>query len=662
MVNPITELKKEGKLDEAIELGETLLQDPEVDTWTANALFWCYYDKAKNLLSDPEALLPWADKMQSIYHLIPESPAAQSSLDRVMAAMVSIEERLDEALHVTEMRGGEADAYHMVREFIPDAAPVYHNDLAWIMYRFAFALFKNLSPDELINILSQYLRLDTERPSWLHSQYLELALRLARRCPARPDFKPQRGGFSDNMPAFDFAKFYRQWNPEYLRDEDYQVKVAPDGREFDSNALEAAARVFDSVKDELRSVLTNQNARPDAMSRDEAMQLAQWVMMLLESVASLPGAERWVKRAMAQLKLWTGDRDGAKAIMLQLGKSIAGQHYYWAELADCYEDADTRIALLSKALTMQRDESYLGAIHLKMARLLIDKGMPENALVELNIYAWQRQREGKRPSREWQSMMDELDGVTTDLYDNRDLYSAQLEAAEDVLYGKAPWARLAVTKIFMGRDNRERVVLSDGGIITVFAMRGRFELLRTCHEGQVFDVRLQADTDSQGNNVFNVVGVKLTDVEDWSIMPIKYGILFYRKEETGMVLISPADSEDVLAAYNLGPEYSPRQYVSYRLVMRRVKDRDEGGAEDVRIVTRAEALPHFEQCTVTIDYVHQLKQFAHFAEGPRGVDGIIRLRDIDFTPSDGDRVVITYLIKKSRDGQPAVEVITAQRL
>jgi hypothetical protein len=660
--NSVTELKKQGRLDEAIALGEDLMQNPEVDPQDANALFWCYYDKAKNLLNEPEALVPWADKMQDVYQLMPPSQAAQSSLDRVLAAMVSDADRIAEACHIAGMRGGEPEAYHMVSDLIGNAAPEFHEDLAWIMYRYAASGFKNLSPDELMHVLNQYLHLDVARPSRLHSDFLELALRLARRCPAqRQDFKPQRGGFNnDNMPSFDFAKFYRQWNPENLLEEDYQVKVGPDGREYDSNAVEAASRVFEGVKDDLKAALTA--PRPDSMSREEAMQLAVWVMMLLESVASEPGADRWVKRAMAMLKLWTGDRDGARELMLQLGKGLASMHYYWADLAECYDDIDLRIALLGKAFTLQRDESFLGALHLKMARLLMDKGMPENALVELNVYARQRQREGRRPAREWQVMMDELEGVETDLYDNRDLYFSCVQPAEDVLYGEAPWARMAVTKIFLGRDNRERVVLSDGGIVTVFVPRARFAPLRQCHEGQIFDVRLQADVDNQGNNIFNVVGINYTDEPDWSILPLKYGILFYRKEDTGMVLISPADAENVIAAYNLGPEFSPRCYVSYRLVMRRVKDRDEPGAEDVRIVTEQEALPHFEQCSVTVDYVNDLKQFVHFSDGPRGIDGIVRYKDLDFAPVPGDRLDITYLIKNSRDGQPGVEVIAARRV
>ena len=66
---------------------------------------------------------------------------------------------------------------------------------------------------------------------------------------------------------------------------------------------------------------------------------------------------------------------------------MSEKYYVWSELADCIQDSnELKIALLSKALLVERNEDFLSSIHLTLADLLIKEELTSEALCELNIY------------------------------------------------------------------------------------------------------------------------------------------------------------------------------------------------------------------------------------------------------------------------------------
>ena len=66
---------------------------------------------------------------------------------------------------------------------------------------------------------------------------------------------------------------------------------------------------------------------------------------------------------------------------------MSEKYYVWSELADCIQDNnELKIALFSKSLLIERNEDFLGSIHLNLADLLIKEGLMPEALCELNTY------------------------------------------------------------------------------------------------------------------------------------------------------------------------------------------------------------------------------------------------------------------------------------
>ena len=77
----------------------------------------------------------------------------------------------------------------------------------------------------------------------------------------------------------------------------------------------------------------------------------------------------------------------------------------WQEFSDCIiSDNFLKIGMLSKALSLEKNEDFLGDIHLDLAKALIDENLLENALVELEAYKKHREIKGWKLS----SLFDEL--------------------------------------------------------------------------------------------------------------------------------------------------------------------------------------------------------------------------------------------------------------
>lgn len=99
--------------------------------------------------------------------------------------------------------GHEREAYEALRKLTDRSLTRLHNDIGWIVWRYLRASGATTSPREFAEALSEYLALDTIRPSRLHSLMLRQAVGLARRCP-----------------DYDFYSFFMQWGPEHLTQED----------------------------------------------------------------------------------------------------------------------------------------------------------------------------------------------------------------------------------------------------------------------------------------------------------------------------------------------------------------------------------------------------------------------------------------------------------
>ena len=209
MANPITELRKEGRIDEAIQLAKDRISQGKADEWDLNALFWCYYEQLKE---DGHLSLP-QDKVSNILaamdNLLPQIPnndVAKRNLESLRKRVLPGFETIKNANEIAIISGRETEAFELIKPLISSADTILHEDLGWVIYRYIKANLNTLSSIDVRRLLAQYMKLNNTRPSLLHTQILQLAL-----------------NFAKDHPDFIFYRFLQLWNPHNLRDEDYYV-------------------------------------------------------------------------------------------------------------------------------------------------------------------------------------------------------------------------------------------------------------------------------------------------------------------------------------------------------------------------------------------------------------------------------------------------------
>lgn len=138
-------------------------------------------------------------------------------------------------------------------------------------------------------------------------------------------------------------------------------------------------------------------------------------------------------RQRAIIYTWQQQYDLAINVYKSLLLEMSEKYYVWSELADCIQDSnELKIALLSKALLVERNEDFLGSIHLTLADLLIKEELTSEALCELNIY----KKFHENTSRKYQEYIERVDISVIPPNNNKLLYNRYATIAEEYAFSE----------------------------------------------------------------------------------------------------------------------------------------------------------------------------------------------------------------------------------
>lgn len=295
----IAALRKAGKLQEALDAAEKAFS-ANANKYTARMLFWCLNDLLRQ--QDRTEAATTRSRMETLYH--DYCPG-----DTFMA-----------------------------------------NTLGWMVY----PELKNMQVCDANGrkaLLNKYLKLDTERPSKLHSAILGEAVKVEKNTPLQ----------------FRIRDFVRLWGLENLRPEDWEQFRTDNGH------------TASSLVEKLISVYAKE-LKTDAVEAPE-----EFVALLDEALAKFPN-NQYLPLYKAYVLRAKGDVDAALNYYKELILKSPSKVFQWAQASELVEDFDMKIALLCKALSYGRDEQFLGRIRIKLASLLIQKGLPSNARYEMEKY------------------------------------------------------------------------------------------------------------------------------------------------------------------------------------------------------------------------------------------------------------------------------------
>lgn len=201
----VFELRREGKIQEALNMALQLYQIDPNDTWNQSALAWPLIDMCKaalvqNNLTEAQRYFNQliAIKFKSVDDIITSQIAfLRPKIDINYSKIQEAENLSKNGNHKLALNTMKAMfANHQLLD-------VHHEAYGWVIYRYIKAEEKNITSLEIRSLMRDYMNLSNERPSMLHSTFLNYAL-----------------NFSKEHSDFNLYNFFLLWEPKNLRFED----------------------------------------------------------------------------------------------------------------------------------------------------------------------------------------------------------------------------------------------------------------------------------------------------------------------------------------------------------------------------------------------------------------------------------------------------------
>ena len=304
------------------------------------------------------------------------------------------------------------------------------------------------------NLFREYLTFFPDAPASLaHSKVLGLAERVMK---------------GNNV--WRFYDFFRLWNPEKLRDDDWKEKKGNNGETYKPLAVKSLKKAREAI---------------EALS-DKQIGDLQWLIDLYGTAVKKFPDDDWNIRSKALLHLRAGQLAKAQSIYKDLCLKMGEKYYIWSEFAECWKDTGVKIALLCKALSLEKNEDFIGKIRLELARQLIKAKKYENAAVELEQYKKHYTEMGWRVDAEIDTLLRQCSSVTPTNDKNVTFYEENISIAEEHAYADIPYTEMVLVNKWKNDEGKEIMTFVDGDIIEFATNKKRFPTLRNSHEGQVW--------------------------------------------------------------------------------------------------------------------------------------------------------------------------------
>ncbi|WP_373811090.1 DUF7017 domain-containing protein [Porphyromonas macacae] len=497
------------------------------------------------------------------------------------------------------------------------------------------------------NLFEEYLAFFPDAPaSSSHSKVLGLAERVMK---------------ENNV--WRFYDFFRQWNPEKLRGADWKEEKGDSGEAYKPLAVKSLKKAREAI---------------ETLS-DEQIGDLQWLIDLYSTAVEKFPDNDWIIRSKALLHLRAGQLAKAKSIYKDLCLKMGEKYYIWSEFADCWKDTRVKTALLCKALSLEKNEDFIGKIRLELARQLIKAKKYENAAVELKQYKKHYTEMGWRVDAEIDTLLGQCSSVTPAKDKNAAFYEENISIAEEHAYADIPYTEMVFVEKWKNDDGKVMMTFVDGDAIEFTTNKKRFPTLRNSHDGQVWKFKLYKDETvktipdvyswrpPKTETVIKYIPliVAPSETADWLTLPVKYGYIQHVNTEKKVYHIYSTDSNLVYEHFE-EQALEKGDFVTFRQYTKKIKEEKKVFFKDIKKCDESEGLTQFKCRIVAVDDVNTQKQLFHFVLGPKLISGILHYDKTELRPAIGDFIKIYYYVRKIEEkkhpGQEkkVVEVLKAE--
>lgn len=446
--------------------------------------------------------------------------------------------------------------------------------------------------------------------------------------------------------AIRFYDFFRKWNPSKLRALDWQEEQGDNGVIYKPLAIRSLKKAHEALD----------------MLPEEKIDDIQWLIDLYGTAIEKFPDDDWNIRSKALLHLRAGQLAKAMSIYKNLCLKMGDKYYIWSEFANCWKDNSVKIALLCKAISLEKNEDYIGKVRLELARQLIEVRKYDNAAIELNLYKKHYTDMGWRIDAEVDSLIQQCSSNGSTLKDNEVLYAENIPIAEEYAYVDIPFTEVVLVDKWKNDDGKELMFFVDGNAIEFTTTRKRFPALCGSHKGQVWKFKIYKDettktipslyawrppTTETIVKYIPLIAVP-SDKEDWLCLPVNYGYVQHVNEEKKVYHIYSTESILFYEHYD-NQTFKKGDYLVFRQYKKKNKDGDKVVFCGIRKCDEFEALEHFKSRIVGVDEVNESKQLFHFVLGPKLISGLLHYNETELRPVVGDCIKIYYFVREKDD-------------
>jgi tetratricopeptide (TPR) repeat protein len=738
----VFELRREGKIQEALDMALKLYQIDPDDSWTQSALAWPLIDLCKASLTQNS--LNQAQKYfnQLIAINFTDVDDIISSQITFLRPKIDINySKIQEAENLSKNGNHKLALSNMKAMFTNnELLDVHHEAFGWVIYRYIKAEEHNISSVEIRSLMRDYMNLKNEKTSLLHSIFLSFALH-----------------FSKEHSDFNLYNFFLLWDPKNLRREDinesyndgktYPSLISRILREFidkkvqiDCNILFERIPYLTPVKiiellrepyywnlfsadkenrkvdlwkifeeynllfknqsgSELHSKILNsamfsmkeneewrflnffENWNPENFIESDwkeikkedkvypplAIKAIKKAFELIKADAHYTDLDKiisvyktaitkfpkdiWLKREYAMLLAKSEATEEAIKIYKELVLELGDQAYAWHEFALLFsdEDIDKSIGMLSKAIKIQKDESFLGSTRLDLADKLIKKDKLEEALVELNKYQEYRITNNKNVADKFNVLTVFIKDIQTQKKDNLELYNEYITVAENFAYQDISWTELVFVEKWKNDKNKEKLSFTDGNNLSLSINANRFTILKNIEIGQIIKFKLHNKLVEDKNKLHHFkqeyfpLLVEKSDKLKWSCLEDIVAVVDYINIEKNIIhAISSENKEVFFPMQNLC--LVKGDFIKAKKFQKKIREEIRIELKEITKVDKEEVINNFISHLAVIDSINDDKKLFHYVVNNR-IHGIIRFEETELNPIEGDFIQIGLVHK-----------------
>ncbi len=398
-----------------------------------------------------------------------------------------------------------------------------------------------------------------------------------------------------------------------------------------------------------------------------------WLIQPYEKAIKLFPDDEWLLREKALLHLKNNEFESAIKIYKQVVLELSGKHYVWQEFSDCIvSDNSLKIGMLSKALRLEKNEDFLGDIHLGLAKVLIEENLLDNALVELETYKKHREIKSWKLSPSFEELSQKASSVKQSLKDNRELYKKYIPFAENFAYDDFDWTEVVLVDKWKDDKGKDRLAFTDGKTIELAISKNRFEVLKQSELGQILKFKfhkqeikkeVEAKFAWMGKTIITehkyipLIAEK-SEKKYWEILEDTFAFVDYINKEKSIVHAITTENKKVFFP-QIKPELQIGDFVTAKSYIKKIKDENRTELRQIQKIDKGSIVSKFQTQISIVDGVNEQKQLFHFVISPK-LQGIVKFIETNLRPKEGDFIKLTFVTKTDKDKKIRVKILNIE--